>query len=71
MSTVTTHPRSEAAPLAQDDPTSLMPKKLARARPLFDPEIVRPRDSGVVRQAESGHADEESGDVRGRSRAPR
>jgi len=25
----------------QDDPTSLLPKKLARARPLFDPEIVR------------------------------
>jgi K+-transporting ATPase ATPase B chain len=24
----------------QDDPTSLLPKKLARARPLFDPEIV-------------------------------
>src|SRR5580700_7105132 len=24
----------------QDDPTSLMPKKLGRARPLFDPEIV-------------------------------
>ena len=24
----------------QDDPTSLMPKKLARSRPLFDPEIV-------------------------------
>src|SRR5215510_10296545 len=24
-----------------DDPTSLLPKKLARSRPLFDPEIVR------------------------------
>ena len=24
----------------QEDPTSLMPKKLGRARPLFDPEIV-------------------------------
>ena len=24
-----------------EDPTSLLPKKLARARPLFDPEIVR------------------------------
>src|SRR6185436_7255002 len=24
-----------------DDPTSLLPKKLTRARPLFDPEIVR------------------------------
>src|SRR5579872_6716488 len=24
----------------QDDPTSLLPKKLARSRPLFDPEIV-------------------------------
>src|SRR3954447_21939540 len=23
-----------------DDPTSLLPKKLARSRPLFDPEIV-------------------------------
>jgi K+-transporting ATPase ATPase B chain len=25
----------------QDDPTSLLPKKLARARPLFDPDIVQ------------------------------
>ena len=27
--------------LPPDDPTSLLPKKLVRARPLFDPEIVR------------------------------
>ena len=27
----------------QDDPTSLIPKKLGRARPLFDPEILRRR----------------------------
>src|SRR6267154_425345 len=39
MSTVTTEPKPAAnAPLS--DPASLMPKKLARARPLFDPEIV-------------------------------
>src|SRR5215831_11213649 len=25
----------------QDDPTALLPKKLTRSRPLFDPEIVR------------------------------
>jgi potassium-transporting ATPase ATP-binding subunit len=32
----------KAPPTApQDDPTSLLPKKLARSRPLFDPEIVR------------------------------
>src|SRR5215470_10938983 len=39
MPTMTT----EAAVPAQippDDPTSLLPKKLARSRPLFDPEIV-------------------------------
>src|SRR6266853_4754228 len=39
MSTVTTEPKP--APNApQSDPASLMPKKLARSRPLFDPEIV-------------------------------
>ena len=26
------------------DPTELLPKTLAHARPLFDPEILRPRD---------------------------
>jgi K+-transporting ATPase ATPase B chain len=29
-----------APPAPQDDPTSLLPKKLAHSRPLFDPEIV-------------------------------
>src|SRR5437667_11955405 len=39
MSTIATPPRpTQKAP--QDDPTSLLPKKLARSRPLFDPEIV-------------------------------
>src|SRR5437879_2381918 len=39
MSTITTPPRpTHTAP--QDDSTSLLPKKLARSRPLFDPEIV-------------------------------
>src|SRR5205823_7845485 len=33
-----TAPPSAQSP--QDDPTSLLPKKLARSRPLFDPEIV-------------------------------
>src|SRR5580692_7435949 len=37
MSTITTPPKP--APLAEDL-TSLLPKKLARARPLFDREIV-------------------------------
>jgi K+-transporting ATPase ATPase B chain len=37
MSTVTTAPPPVAP---QDDPTSLLPKKLSRSRPLFDPEIV-------------------------------
>src|SRR5438270_108964 len=36
MSTITAPPQ-----LPQSDPTSLLPKKLVRARPLFDPEIVR------------------------------
>jgi potassium-transporting ATPase ATP-binding subunit len=39
MSTVTTVP--PPVPNApQDDPTSLLPRKLARSRPLFDPDIV-------------------------------
>ena len=38
MSTTTTPPGPPTVP--QDDPTSLLPKKLARARPLFDGEIV-------------------------------
>src|SRR6202162_333612 len=40
MVTTTTEP--EITPqLPPDDPTSLLPRKLVRARPLFDPEIVR------------------------------
>jgi K+-transporting ATPase ATPase B chain len=39
MSTVTAPPKS-AGNVPQSDPASLMPKKLARSRPLFDPEIV-------------------------------
>jgi K+-transporting ATPase ATPase B chain len=40
MSTLTpTEPKAQRAP--QADPTSLLPKKLARSRPLFDREIVR------------------------------
>src|SRR5665213_3676250 len=39
---VTTTTEPEVTPqLPPDDPTSLLPKKLVRARPLFDPEIVR------------------------------
>jgi potassium-transporting ATPase ATP-binding subunit len=38
MSTLTTAPPTPQVP--PDDPTSLLPKKLARSRPLFDPEIV-------------------------------
>src|SRR5215831_10963653 len=41
MSTVTTAPPQKPPQLRPDDPTSLLPKKLARSRPLFDPEIVR------------------------------
>jgi len=40
MSALMTPPKPpQIAP--QEDPTSLLPKKLVRARPLFDPEIVR------------------------------
>src|SRR3989442_8256577 len=39
MPTITTEP-SVASQIPPDDPTSLLPKKLARSRPLFDPEIV-------------------------------
>ena len=38
--TMTTEPKMTPQ-IPQDDPTSLLPKKLVRARPLFDPEIVR------------------------------
>ena len=41
MSTTVTTPQQSAPNTPQhEDPTSLLPKKLARARPLFDPEIV-------------------------------
>jgi len=39
MSTVATEPQVSPQ-IPPDDPTSLLPKKLARSRPLFDPEIV-------------------------------
>jgi potassium-transporting ATPase ATP-binding subunit len=38
MSTVTVQPPVQSPP--EEDTTSLLPKKLARSRPLFDPEIV-------------------------------
>ncbi|MCZ2076645.1 MAG: potassium-transporting ATPase subunit KdpB [Bryobacterales bacterium] len=41
MSTVTTATEPKTQSAFQDDTTSLLPKKLVRARPLFDPEIVR------------------------------
>jgi K+-transporting ATPase ATPase B chain len=40
MSTTMTEPKASPI-MPPDDPTSLLPKKLVRARPLFDPEIVR------------------------------
>ena len=40
MSSVTTTPQASPNAPLHEDPTSLIPKKLARARPLFDPEIV-------------------------------
>src|SRR6185503_5351955 len=39
MATTTTEP-PVAPQIPPDDPTSLLPRKLARSRPLFDPEIV-------------------------------
>src|SRR5215467_13246185 len=39
MPTVTAEP-PPSAHIPPGDPTSLLPKKLARSRPLFDPEIV-------------------------------
>ena len=41
MSTTTTPPQATPNTPLQEDPTSLLPKKLARARPLFDPDIVQ------------------------------
>ncbi len=40
MATVITEPPKSHTSIPPDDPTSLLPKKLARSRPLFDPEIV-------------------------------
>src|SRR5579883_849509 len=40
MATTVTPPKTPT-PAPQEDSTSLLPKKLVRARPLFDPEIVR------------------------------
>src|SRR6516225_8217469 len=39
MSTLAPSPIASSP--THEDPTSLLPKKLARSRPLFDPEIVR------------------------------
>jgi K+-transporting ATPase ATPase B chain len=39
MSTITAPPNPKQ-PISQSDPTSLLPKRLARSRPLFDREIV-------------------------------
>src|ERR1035437_8256965 len=41
MSANTTTESRVTPQIPQDDPTSLLPKKLVRARPLFDPQIVR------------------------------
>ena len=41
MSTTDYRTQANSDNSPQDDPTSLLPKKLVRARPLFDPEIVR------------------------------
>ena len=41
MAIITTTEPEVTPQLPPDDPTSLLPKKLVRARPLFDPEIVR------------------------------
>jgi K+-transporting ATPase ATPase B chain len=41
MAIITTTEPSVTPQIPQDDPTSLLPKKLGRARPLFDPEIVK------------------------------
>ncbi len=41
MPTVTTAPDEKTHSHPRTDPTSLLPAKLARSRPLFDPEIVK------------------------------
>src|SRR5215469_16726420 len=41
MPTLTSAPAQGAPPVQRDDPTSLLPRRLSRSRPLFDPEIVR------------------------------
>src|SRR4249920_2688726 len=40
MSTLATEPKTAHNAPPPDDPTSLLPRKLARSRPLFDPEIA-------------------------------
>src|SRR5881394_506113 len=41
MATTMTKEPNVNSQISPEDPTSLLPKKLVRARPLFDPEIVR------------------------------
>src|SRR4051794_21113141 len=41
MSSLTTAPEPRTQPVPQDEKTSLLPRKLARSRPLFDPAILR------------------------------
>ena len=53
-------------PPPQEDPTSLLPKKLVRARPLFDPEIVRRATQASFVKLNPITLDEEPGDVCGR-----
>ena len=66
VTTATATATATPAAAGHEDPTSLLPKKLARSRPLFDPEIVQPGGAAVVRQAQPGHAAQEPRDVRGR-----
>ncbi len=55
-------------PTLIDDLTTLIPKKLVRARPLFDPELVGRALKDSFVKAESFHAAEEPRDFCGGSR---
>ena len=70
MSTSTYYLRTDAAPnasLERQDITSLLPKKLAKSRPLFDPEILSRAMEDSFVKLNPGDAGEKSGDPGGRS----
>ena len=64
MAPIVEEPKTTLRPA---DPTELLPKRLAHARPLFDPEIIRRATKDSFVKLNPVDAGEESSDVRGGS----